>query len=690
MRLEVPNELNECACICVWQDLQASNQPFDTLFISEHDRKLVEKASEVTLVFDAAQKVIFIGASSDYMLDSVKVRLTTLLQDHLADKNQAVAHAFFGQLDGRWNVEFRSILHANPQIARSILWDPWQLSYTGYDLCIVRTCSQKADADHEWHSVFQGQQPYYQARIFKGLNLPSRLGTMSQPQNPIAKWLTGVVNLEAASPKPNTLLLTGKALLDIDISDGDKTIVNEEETVSRLDVSTLPAGDEGEDLILFEINELAMSEAPEPNLLDQSDDELMDQPTLQRAMRPATRTILVPKPGLIAQPMAVGPVNKETVPLGEFGQFITTVKHMMRPFQRRRGIIGLRFEIGRYFVSGVDGEATSSSHVPGVSVGRRFRARNGHQSIDTAREDLQGHSYFFTKVLTYWGNDIDFMRCMKMPGTSENMWNPVKRTTFLDFRFMPGADQGEELANMDYIPRMSLEVDCEDFSWTVREWDNTRGKMYVHCLDQNWDLDAEVTHDRSYELNSQYQSFAQGLIESLSIDSPEIEFQHAFDRAPIANRPVPVGITNVRVRQVARLKHQDGKTFLDLTRVMSTKTLHRGEKIWRLSYFANENLPGRYATRPGSLSQWYQASISSVRLEELLKLNESLIPGDEAGWTVEQLEDEGVLSDIYCRAIDVVSKIDGVGVTCDDGRYKQTQQPVPSHREQGTAKSYRF
>ncbi|PSR91929.1 hypothetical protein BD289DRAFT_481367 [Coniella lustricola] len=686
MKLEVPEELSNFPCICAWQDLQASSQSFNTLFISDYDRSLIEKASQVMLVFDAAQKVIFIGASSTDMLQIVKFRLTMLLHDHLNKKSHEVCHTFFSEWGNRCDVELRSIHDAEVQVARSILLDPWEPSNTGYDLSLLRT--REASTGREWPSVLGGQKPYYQARIFKGMPPISRLRTPRQPpENQIATWLTGIDEIGAASTTFVTLPANGKALLDIEVSNTAIIHVDQQETMSHCEDNgaIFTGAYDGDDLILLDPDGLTMDQASDPALLDQEDADFNDQSSLQKALEPSARTILVPKPDMLVLSRPVVPFKQEQEPRGELDRFIAIIRNAMRPFRHRFGAISLRLDIGHYFIQNGGCQLGSSSKMQWQGLGL---AR--YQITDNISNDLRGHSYFFTKALTYLGADIDFIRNLKIPGTNSDMWKPIARTTILDFRFMLGPEHGEDASNNGRVSTMVLEVNSKNLSWTIREWENMRGEVYIHCLDQNWDLGARISHDRSRELNLQYQSFAQDLIESLSIDSPEIEFQYAFERAPVANQPVPVAITNVRVRQIARLQHQDEKTFLDITRVLSTKTVVRDEKIWRLSYFANDNLPGRSSTVPGHLSQWYQISVSSVRLEELLKLNESLIPGDEAEWTVEQLENEGVFRDLYHQATDLVSKIDGVGVTCDDGRYQQIQQEVSARQRQGIERSYHF
>lgn len=82
-QLEVPNELHKFPVLAAWQNLQSRTQVFQTAFISEPEKKALEQAYGVGLVFDGGQKVIIIGAPSSDIADKVKNNLTALLQDYL-------------------------------------------------------------------------------------------------------------------------------------------------------------------------------------------------------------------------------------------------------------------------------------------------------------------------------------------------------------------------------------------------------------------------------------------------------------------------------------------------------------------------------------------------------------------------------------------------------------------------------
>lgn len=83
MSLEVPDELRDFSIVSAWQDLQSRTQVFDDAFLSVAAKNAIEQAHGVGMVFDYGHKVVFIGASSGDVVDLVKAKLTTLVQDHL-------------------------------------------------------------------------------------------------------------------------------------------------------------------------------------------------------------------------------------------------------------------------------------------------------------------------------------------------------------------------------------------------------------------------------------------------------------------------------------------------------------------------------------------------------------------------------------------------------------------------------
>ena len=70
----------------------------------------------------------------------------------------------------------------------------------------------------------------------------------------------------------------------------------------------------------------------------------------------------------------------------------------------------------------------------------------------------------------------------------------------------------------------------------------------------------------------------------------------------------------------------------------------------------------------GLANVWYEASISSVRMEKAFEENSKIEFGEEVQWDEAELEKEGVLKDLYHPSIGMVEQMDRIGAGNDNGR----------------------
>lgn len=419
------------------------------------------------------------------------------------------------------------------------------------------------------------------------------------------------------------------------------------------------------------------AKAGSTSLLDQQDAVLYDpSSTLQRAMQPSQRLIYVSAPeGLGIEPPsrcklplqsseapsshATSAVEGLTRAQRELSMFETSVGRLLERMRGRYGVINVRAEIGRYYACAVpeSGRARNQQNDPAWGW-----------EPDELRKKIESHQHcLFTKALTSWGNDADFLGAM--------FKEPVCRGVFFDFRF---------LATLSKIPlNMVLEVNAEDYTWKMRLLDNVDDAIYVHCLAQHWDFQVAVTHDRVLEYQGNWTKFAHALIESLDVKPPELEFQHTFSEASVTGPESPIVVEDVRARQVCRFQHRNKKTFLDITRILPTRLVTSHDPKYRkvrgvLAKSSVENPCAGDNPLTGEFAQWFEASVSSVRLEELLQQNQDLVPGEEADWSLDQIEQEGLLRDIYQQTAEIVKNIDGVGVECDNGHELRRPEAAPT------------
>lgn len=541
-------------------------------------------------------------------------------------------------------------MDVNPDnIRRSTILDPWRrgISYDRLDVaCCLRACLEdpfrKVPRHALWSvlgprpkSILETQKPRMDPEILQSLTVAQRQRVSEPPQivndeNGVADWLQGVPETKCAVPVLLDFEHDEPVLLDFEHYEGKNFPVS------------------------------SASQTPHPgtssknrNILDQDDPVLQDPGSaLQRPMLPAKRKIRVAYSHTLSSNNAQ-PATSKGLDINqgkELDRLVISVQNLLRPMPVRYGLVELRVEMGRFFATKVptSGLATNRPNTP---------ARGWDANI--LRKKMDQQESLFTKALSCFGNDADMLAKMKIKDTGTAMWKVDSRDVFLDFRFE---------FNWDLV----LEVNTKDYSWRIRVCENDDGSTYVHCLRQNWDFRVRLAHDRPLEWEDCFGEFARALIDSLQVRPPELDFKNLFDDHPVVvNKDMPIRVTGARIRQVCRLQHHDKKTYLDITRVLPTKAKNSNCSN---SNYAKVASWRKDKTEVGEFCQWYEAALSSARLEEVFRENANLIPGDKAGWNSEDLTEE--IRHLCEQAACVVEQMDPVGVGCDNGFVEQVWNSV--------------
>ena len=540
-----------------------------------------------------------------------------------------------------WTVDVRDTKQINPVLAPSTLLDPLhhilpeQYGTLFNDAYCLRLCYKDPFKDITWSTfgpraqdVFGGKQPQRASRIFESVQAtPKKCHSVIQADNPattIKQWIE-----ELPDTKPDT-----------------SSVSDLEQRLRTISMQCL--GEDDPVPLRRAPNERQKGFNVAPPDTSREQGSLLDGPisqdsasVLQRALRPHRRSIIVSHPDSIPK----SPDPRPQLPATDGSVFDQHIKHLLQrlmyPMKAKYGAIRLRAEIGRFFMKTVEQSGVACN-------GKRQPAKGWDAGQLISRLNNSENNTFFTKILSYWGNDVDYL--VNMEEDKQKIWNPIGQgRTFFDFHFHARTSAG-------MAAHFVLEVDGGDFSWHLREAHNSENPVVVHCLSQHWDLRLVASHDLTIDQNLHFGAFAGALVDSLIVRPPVLEFQYDFDGPP------PVTIDEVRVRQVRRFQTQNERTILDISRVFLTEAQNfPGTKCRAVRSIQGDD------HEKGVFKGWYEATVSSARMEELLQQNEALEPGDEVDWTLEQLEREGVFEDIYQPACQVVKRMDGVGVKCDNG-----------------------
>ncbi|RFN53040.1 hypothetical protein FIE12Z_2623 [Fusarium flagelliforme] len=77
----------------------------------------------------------------------------------------------------------------------------------------------------------------------------------------------------------------------------------------------------------------------------------------------------------------------------------------------------------------------------------------------------------------------------------------------------------------------------------------------------------------------------------------------------------------------------------------------------------------------GQIGQWYEASISSIKAEDVLQENVGLELGEQTSWSTDELKRHGAFKAVCEPAIRMVRQMDKVGNSNENGHGTQTDQP---------------
>ena len=154
--------------------------------------------------------------------------------------------------------------------------------------------------------------------------------------------------------------------------------------------------------------------------------------------------------------------------------------------------------------------------------------------------------------------------------------------------------------------------------------------------------------------------------EGLSCGNPRFSF-YEYEKYKV------ISVERVRVRHVARYRDSPhgGSTFLNITMWRDTHMdLEAGCDVVTNRNRSTRHVrvePSKNDESKGIANVWYEASISSIRAENVLRENSEIEFGEEVQWTTSKLREEGVFKSLYRPAIAMVEAMDDIGCCNDNG-----------------------
>jgi hypothetical protein len=123
----------------------------------------------------------------------------------------------------------------------------------------------------------------------------------------------------------------------------------------------------------------------------------------------------------------------------------------------------------------------------------------------------------------------------------------------------------------------------------------------------------------------------------------------------------------VRVRRICRYKSMDAKSILKISELYSLDIDKTPLPKESSAYFKLSPAPPERKPWVKGVGHWFEVSISSAQLDNLLEQNENLELGEEAMWNPEGLSKLDLAKSIYLPACEMLKKMDGIGQYNNNG-----------------------
>ncbi|KAF4990889.1 hypothetical protein FGRMN_8198 [Fusarium graminum] len=308
----------------------------------------------------------------------------------------------------------------------------------------------------------------------------------------------------------------------------------------------------------------------------------------------------------------------------------TKLRELMGVIQIAPGRIIVKADFGRLCLKGVSPSLVNNGQEPFWSVNEVNRALNdGNPNVG------------FYYILTTCGEEANLIPQMSYDGAP---WRLTEKQVYYEFSCVKEAE----------TTPLVVRVDAETFNHECLALAQELSRAYVHCPQRAWDLKFSVSRIDMGRITKDFEEFAASLVRSLGIktnDIGEIEINAEPDSAS------EWCIGRVSIHHVA--KYQNNRKRPSCLTVSMIRLVEKSPAVPR-GKFRGQSVPVLPPGK-GRVGRWFEASISSVQVAELLQENSGLEFGEKTCWDPETLEKRGVLTAICEPALMMVSQMDPVG-----------------------------
>ncbi|POR39804.1 Uncharacterized protein TPAR_00024 [Tolypocladium paradoxum] len=339
---------------------------------------------------------------------------------------------------------------------------------------------------------------------------------------------------------------------------------------------------------------------------------------------------VVPKPSDLRAGKAPSSTKSAMLTLTE-----ARVKALASVLQLMPGNVSIDLNFGRFYLKDL-----SHSQVD-VGAGPHWTIADILESLNA--NELPPQCLGFSTMLSTCGPDVDDLVEIQPP--EEEKWSLCNTRVLYEFT-----------CSMQGAGEFVVEVDSQTLEYGCRGLKEDLGHLYLHCVQRPWDLQVCVSRSTCLTKSPKHMAIGEALLASICVgtDKGEVVVETTTDERLGAT------VDSVKIRHVAQYRHQEtGGSMLSLT--MVKRLVPAGKQAKRMKWSVT-----RQHTK-GAPYLFYEASVSSVRAEELFAENRDMRLGEETTWDCDKLEREGVFEDLCRRAFGMVTQMNHIGLLNDNG-----------------------
>ncbi|CAK7214968.1 hypothetical protein SEUCBS140593_002369 [Sporothrix eucalyptigena] len=377
-----------------------------------------------------------------------------------------------------------------------------------------------------------------------------------------------------------------------------------------------------------------------------------------------------------------------------------SIGRLMADLPFSRGRIRLQVELGRLYIMDANPEGLAFN-APGEP------ATGWPPTEITTRLDaicVSPESIVFSRALTLFANDMESVLGLNASVLSQNMltngsgsiidgdgsgfpcnslpdWAFHEKRIVYEFKCQRVYKKGN--AGSKAASPFVIEIDGTKpgaFTYAIRSVEDTRPPIWIHCIRRHWDARVSVSFSQTDKLEAEYGDFARELLRSLvvppgPITNPKFQFAYDHRETKKGGQSFSTMVLSARIRNIGRFVSADQQSYLDVSWNWLMALVKRPGKEGATSGTMHAT-PAPDNPSRGQFTSWYEASIVSAEAEAAFRENETLPAGGMAAWgTVGTAALDEIFESAFNPALQLVKKMDGVGVLVDNGQAERTWTP---------------